>query len=245
MIKVGIFGDSYADPIRHGHDNFRELDDIGWPNLLRNKYEVGLHAEPGSSIYYSYQEFLKHHEKYDKSNPLALNMYLLGYDVNKNLVGLNKAVKQNLKIYLSQYRIMTDAINIKDGYIINISVKFNIIVKRGYNKNDVLFKAIQTVKQFFAPDKWQMNQPIVLSDLAYQISLVDGVVSLVAPEINNPNRDLILIENKHSIQNGYSGNVYDIGSASQEGIVYPSLDPSIFELKFPNSDIEGKVVGDR
>jgi len=178
-------------------------------------------------------------------NPLALNMYLLGYDVNKNLVGLNKAVKQNLKTYLSQYRIMTDAINIKDGYIINIGVKFNIIVKRGYNKNDVLFKAIQKAKQFFAPDKWQMNQPIVLSDLAYQISLVDGVVSLVAPEINNPNRDLILIENKHSIQNGYSGNVYDIGSASQEGIVYPSLDPSIFELKFPNSDIEGKVVGDR
>ena len=178
-------------------------------------------------------------------NPLALNMYLLGYDVNKNLVGLNKAVKQNLKTYLSQYRIMTDAINIKDGYIINIGVKFNIIVKRGYNKNDVLFKAIQTVKQFFAPDKWQMNQPIVLSDLAYQISLVDGVVSLVAPEVNNPNRDLILIENKHSKQNGYSGNVYDIDSASQEGIVYPSMDPSIFELKFPNSDIEGKVVGDR
>jgi hypothetical protein len=178
-------------------------------------------------------------------NPLALNMYLLGYDVNKNLVNLNRAVKQNLKTYLSQYRIMTDAINIKDGYVINIGVKFNIIVKRGYNKNDVLFRSIQRVKEFFAPDKWQMNQPIVLSDLAYQISLVDGVVSLVAPEVNNPNRDLILIENKHPKQNGYSGNVYDIGSASQEGIVYPSLDPSIFELKFPNSDIEGKVVGDR
>jgi len=178
-------------------------------------------------------------------NPLALNMYLLGYDVNKNLVQLNRAVKQNLKTYISQYRIMTDAINIKDGYIINISVKFNIIVKRGYNKNDVLFRSIQVVKDFFAPDKWQMNQPIVLSDLAYQISLVDGVVSLVPPEINNPNKDLILIENKHSKQNGYSGNIYDIDSASQEGIVYPSMDPSIFELKFPNSDIEGKVVGDR
>jgi len=178
-------------------------------------------------------------------NPLALNMYLLGYDVNKNLVQLNRAVKQNLKTYISQYRIMTDAINIKDGYIINISVKFNIIVKRGYNKNDVLFRSIQVVKDFFAPDKWQMNQPIILGDLAYQISLVDGVVSLVPPEINNPNKDLILIENKHSKQNGYSGNIYDIDSASQEGIVYPSMDPSIFELKFPNSDIEGKVVGDR
>ena len=180
-------------------------------------------------------------------NPLALNMYLLGYDVNKKLVALNRAVKQNLKTYLSQYRIMTDAINIKDGYVINIGVKFNIIVKRGYNKNDVLFKSIQVVKDFFAPDKWQMNQPIVLGDLAYQISLVDGVVSLVPPEVNNPNKDLILIENKNSSVNGsdYSGNIYDIRTASQEGVIYPSLDPSIFELKRPNADIEGKVVGDR
>ena len=178
-------------------------------------------------------------------NPLALNMYLLGYNADKKLVALNRAVKQNLKIYLSQYRILTDAINIKDGYVINIGVKFNIIVKRGMNKNDVLFKSIQKVKEFFAPDKWQINQPIVLSDLAYQISLVDGVVSLVPPEVNNPNKDLILIENKFETGQGYSGNIYDVRTASQAGVIYPSLDPSIFELKFPNSDIEGKVVGDR
>jgi len=178
-------------------------------------------------------------------NPLAMNMYVLGYDVDKKLVQLNQAVKQNLKTYLSQYRILTDAINIKDGYIINIGVKFNIIVKRGFNKNDVLFRAIQKVKQFFAPDKWQINQPIVLSDLAYQISLVEGVVSLVPPQTNNPNKDLILIENKHRTSDGYSGNVYDIGSASKDGVIYPSLDPSIFELKYPNTDIEGLVVGDR
>jgi len=178
-------------------------------------------------------------------NPLAMNLYVLGYDVDKKLVQINEAVKQNLKTYLSQYRILTDAINIKDGYIINIGVKFNIIVKRGFNKNDVLFRAIQKVKQFFAPDKWQINQPIVLSDLAYQISLVEGVVSLVPPQTNNPNKDLILIENKHRTSDGYSGNVYDIGSASKDGVIYPSLDPSIFELKYPNTDIEGLVVGDR
>ncbi len=181
----------------------------------------------------------------DNINPFALNMYLLGYDSNKKLVRLNRAVKENLKIYLSQYRVLTDAINLKDAYIINFGVKFNIIVKRGFNKNDVLFRAIQKVKQFFSTDKWQINQPIVLSDLAYQISLVDGVVSLVPPETNNPNKDLILIENKHLVANGYSGNVYDINSASKDGIIYPSLDPSIFELKFPNTDIEGSVVGDR
>ena len=178
-------------------------------------------------------------------NPLALNLYVLGYDSNKKLAALNVAVKQNLKMYLSQYRVLTDAINIKDAYVINIGVKFNIIVKRGFNKNDVLFRAIQTVKSFFATEKWQVNQPIVLSDLAYQLSLVDGVVSVVPPETNNPQKNLIVIENKHLTSSNYSGNVYDIDSASRDGVIYPSLDPSIFELKFPDSDIEGKVVGDK
>ncbi len=180
-------------------------------------------------------------------NPLALNMYLLGYDSNKNLVRMNRAVKQNIKLYLSQYRLLTDAINLKDGYVVNFGVKFNIVVKRGFNKNDVLFKAIQKVKEFFQTEKWQIGQPIVLSDLAYQISLVDGVVSLVPPETNNPNKELILIENKNSTVHGdtYSDNIYDMLSATKDGIVYTSVDPSIFELKFPNSDIEGRVVGDK
>ena len=178
-------------------------------------------------------------------NPLALNMYLLGYNSDNHLVRINRAVKQNVKTYLSQYRLLTDAINIKDGYIINFGVKYNIITKRGYNKNDVLFRTIQKVKDFFNIQKWQMNQPIVLSDLAYQISTCEGVVSLVPPESNNPNKELILIENKFESGLGYSGNVYDMDSATKDGIVYPSLDPSIFELKYPNSDIEARVVGDR
>ena len=180
-------------------------------------------------------------------NPLALNMYLLGYTGNKKLTQVNQAVKENLKIYLSQYRVLTDAINLKDAYIINVGVKFNIITQRGYNKNDVLFRAIQQVKNFFATEKWQINQPIVLSDLAYQISLVDGVVSIVPPETNNPQKNLIVIENKNTSNSGdsYSPNVYDIDSASKDGIIYPSLDPSIFELKFPDADIEGMVIGDK
>ena len=178
-------------------------------------------------------------------NPLALNMYLLGYTGDKKLTQVNNAVKQNLKLYLSQYRLLTDAINLKDAYVINIGVQFNIITRRGYNKNDVLFRAIQQVKSFFATEKWQINQPIVLSDLAYQISLVDGVVSIVPPETNNPQKNLIVITNKHLTSDNYSGNVYSIDESSKDGIIYPSLDPSIFELKFPDTDIEGKVLGDK
>ena len=126
-------------------------------------------------------------------NPLALNMYVLGYDVGRKLTPINRAVKENLRTYLSQYRMVTDAINIKNAYIINIGVKFSIITKRNYNKNDVLFKTIQKVKEYFDIQKWQIGQPIVLSDIAYQISLVEGVASLVPPEDNNPNKDIIVM----------------------------------------------------
>jgi hypothetical protein len=171
-------------------------------------------------------------------------MFLLGYDESRKLTTLNEAVKQNLKLYLSQYRILTDAINLKNAYIVNVGVKFAIITQRGYNKSEVLFNCVQAVKNHFDISKWQINQPIVLSDIAYQISLVDGVASVVPPIDNNPNKELILIENKATTTSGYSGNVYDIEQATKKGVVYPSLDPSIFEVKYPNQDILGKVVGD-
>jgi hypothetical protein len=177
-------------------------------------------------------------------NPFAMNMYMLAYDSNKKLTAVNDALKQNIKMYLSQYRMLTDAINLKSAYIINIGVKFAIITQRGYNKNEVLFNCVQAVKNHLDITRWQINQPIVLSDIAYKISLVDGVASVVPPTDNNPNTELILIDNKTSVSSGYSGNVYDIASATKKGVLYPSLDPSIFEVKYPNQDILGKVVGD-
>ena len=177
-------------------------------------------------------------------NPLALNLYVLGFDAGKRLANVNQAVKENIQTYLTQFRMVTDAVNIQDAYIINIGVKFNLLTKAGYNKEEVVLRAIQTVKDFFNIDKWQIGQPIVLADLAYQISLTDGVSAVVPPEENNPNGLPVVITNKYRESNGYSGNVYDTVTATKDGVVYPSLDPSCFELKFPNTDIEGRVVGD-
>ena len=177
-------------------------------------------------------------------NPLALNMYLLGYDNNKKLQTLNNVVKQNLKVYLSQYRIITDAINLKDAYIVNIGVRFSIVSQRGFNKNEVLLKCIEEVRKHFSTDNWQIAQPIILSDIAYRISLVEGVASVVPPEEDNPNKQIVVIENKFRTTDGYSGHVYDLQAATKDGVIYPSLDPSIFELKYPNTDIEGRVIGD-
>ena len=177
-------------------------------------------------------------------NPLAMNMYTLGYDNEKKLTQLSQTVKNNLKTYLSQFRMVTDAINIKDAYIINIAIDFGILTKAGFNKQDVLLRCVTAVQDFFNIDRWQIGQPIILSDIAYELSLVDGVATVVPPAENNPNNLPVVITNKFSVAEGYSGNFYDITSALREGVLYPSLDPSIFEIKFPNSDIKGKVLGD-
>jgi hypothetical protein len=178
-------------------------------------------------------------------NPLAMNMYTLGYNTSKKLTPLNQTVKENLKTYLSQFRLVTDAINIKDAYVINISVNFAILTKVGFNKNEVLLSCISRVQDFFDIDRWQIGQPIVLSDISYELSLVDGVSSVVAPKGQPTGTETtIIIENKHKTSEGYSGNFYDIGSGLIDGVLYPALDPSIFEIKFPDSDIKGKVVGD-
>lgn len=177
-------------------------------------------------------------------NPLALNMYVLGYDSKKKLTNVNQAVKENLQTYLGQYRMVTDAINIKNAYVINIGVKFSLMTRPNFNKNEVLLRAIETVKTFFDIDRWQVNQPIILSDLVYQLSLVDGVATIVPPVEDNKQSLPIVITNKYKTANGYSGNLYDIDTATKNGIIYPSLDPSIFELKFPGTDIEGRVAGD-
>ena len=165
-------------------------------------------------------------------NPFAMNMYVLGYNQSKQLVELNQAVKENLKTYLDYYRILTDAINIKDAFIINIGVQFEIAVLSNYNSNEVLLKCIEAVKKYFDIDKWQINQPIVKSDITTTIANVKGVQSVVR----------VILNNLYDSAQGYSGNVYDLISATRNGIVYPSLDPSIFEVKYPNSDIKGRVV---
>lgn len=164
-------------------------------------------------------------------NPLALNMYLLGFDKDKKLTTLNKAIKENLKVYLGQYRILTDAINIKDGFIVNIGVKFSIIVFKNFNKREVLLRCIDRIKSFFDIEKWQFNQPIILADIQTELFKVEGVQAVVSVEL----------ENKWETSAGYSGNVYNIQEATKDGIVYPSLDPSLWELKYPNTDIEGRA----
>jgi hypothetical protein len=165
----------------------------------------------------------------EKNNPFAINLYLLGYDVNGNLTNLNRAVKENLKTYLNEYRLLTDGININDGFVINIGIDFEIVVFGNYNKSEVLTKCIIELKDYFNINNWSFNQTINLSEVELLIANVEGVSSV--PKV--------IITNKCAGK--YSSNSYNIDAATKDKIVYPSLDPSIFEIKFPDADIKGRV----
>ena len=166
------------------------------------------------------------------ANPLALNLYVLGYDGNKNLTELANATKINLSTYLEQFRMLTDAINIKNAFVVNISVDFKIRVTPGFNNQEILLNCLQAIKEFFNIDKWQIGQPIIKTEVSNVLTGITGVQSVQS----------VIFDNKSGESLGYSKYKYDLQSATIDDIIYPSLDPCIFEVKYPNTDIKGQII---
>ena len=162
----------------------------------------------------------------------TLNLYVLSLNSEGKLDYANTTLKNNLRTYMSQYRMIGDNIEIRDAYIINIGINFEIIVLPEYNNNEVLLACITALQTYFNLDNWQLNQPIFLRDLYILLDKIKGVQT-----VKN-----ISIANKVGTSTGYSQYAYDIEGATQNQTIYPSLDPSIFEIRYPNSDIKGKVV---
>jgi len=162
----------------------------------------------------------------------SLDLYVLAFNNLNQLQTPSLTLKNNLKTYLSQYRMINDTVNIKDGYIINIGIDFEIIVLPNYNSNEVLIECISALQNYFNIDKWQINQPILLKNLFILLDQIPGVQN-----VKN-----IKISNKAGVASGYSAFGYDIEGATINNVIYPSIDPSIFELKYPDTDIKGRVV---
>ena len=203
-------------------------------NVTQNDYLVRALSMPAKYgvISKAYIEPTKAQSLSAGESQSVLDLYVLSYDINNKLNTASPALKQNLTTYLSQYRMVNDSVNIKDGFIINIGVNFDIIILPDYNSNEVLTKCVLALQDYFAIDKWQINQPIVLRNLYILLDRIEGVQTVKDITITN-----LVGENL-----GYSKYAYDISGATQGNVVYPSLDPSIFEVKYPNQDIQGRVV---
>lgn len=163
-------------------------------------------------------------------NPLALSIYVLSYNSAGKLINATGTLKNNLSTYLSQYMMLTDALDIKDAFIVNIGVKFEILTLPSYSSRDVLLGCTTALKNHFKIENWSINQPINLSTIFTVLDRVKGVQTVKK----------VIIENKQG--GNYSEYAYDVKGATKDNIVYPSYDPSIFEVKFPDTDIEGRVT---
>ena len=164
------------------------------------------------------------------SNTSNMSLYILSEESNGKLIPSNLALKQNLETFLSEYRMLTDAVNIKDAFIINIGVNFEIIPRPNFSSTFVLNGCLNELKNYFNIDNWQINQPILIREIYTLLDKVEGVQTVENIEIIN------------KVGGEYSPYAYDIKGATIKQILYPSLDPSIFEVKNPDIDLFGRVV---
>lgn len=168
----------------------------------------------------------------DQNDTLLSSIYVLTLNSNNKLDYPSPALLSNIQTYLKEYRMLTDAINLKTAYIINIGCNFDIIIRPNYTSQDVIARCILVLKDFFNIENWQINEPIILGDIYTVLDKVEGVQTV----------NKVTVINKTGEAEGYSKYSYDISAGTLNNVIYPSLDPSIFEVRYPDQDIQGRVV---
>jgi len=174
-------------------------------------------------------------EIYNDYNNYSIHAFLLGWAYDGKLNYLNDATMTRIKEYIDNYRMITDKVYLRHAKIINIGIKFSIIANEdARNKDIILLNCMNAIKEHFNIKRWDIGQPISLNKIRNILDKIDGVLY---PEY-------IEIFNKTSLSNedgkySYSEYEYDIDKNAQ--LIYPSVDPSIFELKYPENDIVGNI----
>ena len=163
-------------------------------------------------------------------NRLALSLYVLAYDNNGHLTPASEILKNNLKTYLSEFIMLTDAVEIKDAFVVNLGVQFEIVALPNFQSRDVLLNCTEELKKYFGKDKLTINQPINLSSVYTALDKVKGVQTVKNVTITN------------KAGGKYSQYGYDTKGATRNNVLYPSFDPCCFEVKYPNQDIQGRVT---
>lgn len=167
------------------------------------------------------------------NNPLATQLFVISRDSNSRLIISPDTLKQNLKKYLNDYRMISDAIDILDAQVINLALNFEIVTDPTINKKLILQTIIQKLKNYFNIKNFQIDQPIMLDDIKNIIFNNLGVIS-----INNIKFDNVLgLSNNRQ----YSDVYFDVKSHTAKGLIIPPPG-GIFEIRFLDVDITGRAV---
>jgi hypothetical protein len=198
----------------------------------------------------------------------TIDLYLLSFDKNKNLVNTGHIIKQNLKQYLSQYRLLTDQVTFYNGYIINFGVVFDVVSVPYENKDVTKLQCIDAIKEYFNIDNMSFKQIMYTSELENllmdlpSVRAVNYVTITQRDDYNSESKGSTSVFPKGLYTTLVSsdgatttsrddvtdyGYYYDFSvfygpaAIAGRGIILPSYEPSIFELKNPNQNIRGIV----
>lgn len=174
-------------------------------------------------------------EIYTDNNNFSIHAFILGWSYDGKLNYLSDASMNRIKEYIDNYKMISDKIYIRHAKIINVGIKFSIIANEdARNKELILLNCMNSLKEYFNIKRWDIGQPISLNKIRNILDKIDGVLY---PEY-------IEIFNRTSLDNEdgkYSYSEYEYSIDKNAQLIYPSIDPSIFELKYPDNDIIGSI----
>jgi len=198
------------------------------------------------------------------NNLATVDIYLLSYDYNGRLTNATDLIKQNIKNYLSQFRVVTDRVRILDGYIINFGVLFDVLAFPNFDKSVIKTKCIEAINEYFKISNMQFKQVLYTGDLLNILSRVPGVKAvndviltqdldfaaptsepifrpaLYSKSINIDNESIILNQQGYGYYYNFA-EFFNYNAPDGRGVILPAMDPAVFELRDPNRNIKGRV----
>jgi hypothetical protein len=167
------------------------------------------------------------------NNPLGARLFIISRNSQKQLIISPDTLKDNLSVYLNQFRLISESIDILDSPIINIAIKYSISVEKGYNFQSVINEVNASLKDYFKIENFQINQPILIADISNLILNTPGALSLI---------ELKFVGMSGTIDfNNYSSFTYVPSENLSRGMYYPPPG-GIFEVKYPDIDIVGRAI---
>ena len=158
-----------------------------------------------------------------------LNLYVISEDSDGNLITTSQVLKNNLKVFLQQYKMLNDTIDILDAKVANIGVNFTAVVNTDQDKYEALNVAIKTVKNMFA-ETLDIGQPIYITKIYDILNNLDEIVDIV---------DVEIVPKTTARYSDYSPNLKEFISA--DGRIQYAPDDVVYELKYPGLDIKGTI----
>ena len=166
------------------------------------------------------------------NNPLSTQLYIVSRNTQNQLIMSPDTLKQNLVKYLNPYRMISDAIDILDARVVNLTFSFDVLIDPALNRTIVIQNVLTKLQKYFDIGNFHIDQPIVSSDLTNLIFQVPGVISINSLRFDNISG---VVNNRQ-----YSNSTYDPTANTRLGLLFPPPG-GIFEIRFPDVDIIGKA----